>query len=77
MDEIHWHPVTEQPPYRVGDPEYRGYLVCVDYDGEKMLCIADYAYEYPDDDLCSFHVDGEYEPGVTHWMLSPQLPEEE
>lgn len=77
MSETGWHSVTEPPPYRVGDPEYRGYLVCVDYGGYQMLRIADYTYEDPDDDLYSFHVDGEYEPGVTHWMRLPIFPEEE
>lgn len=66
-----WHPVTEAPRYKVGDEGYNGYLVYANGYYE----VADYTTE-KFDNVPYFHVDGEYEPDVTHWMPLPQPPKE-
>lgn len=68
----HWIPVTEQPPFKVGDDGYNGYLVYANGYYE----IADYTTDKLDNVPC-FHVNGEYEPDVTHWMPLPEPPKEE
>lgn len=67
-----WIPVTEEPPLKVGDDGYSGYLVYANGYYE----VADYTTDKFDNVPC-FHVDGEYEPGVTHWMPLPEPPKEE
>ena len=68
-----WHPVTEPPRYKAGDEEeYKGYLVYANGYYE----VADYTTE-KFDNTPYFHVDGEYEPDVTHWMPLPEPPKEE
>lgn len=67
-----WIPVTEKPPLKVGDDGYNGYLVYANGYYE----IADYVTE-KFDNVPYFHVDGEYEPDVTHWMPLPQKPKGE
>ena len=67
-----WIPVTETPPLKVGDDGYNGYLVYSD----GYYQVADYTVD-KFDNVPYFHVNGEYEPGVTHWMLLPEPPKEE
>ena len=67
-----WIPVTEQPPLKVGDEGYTGYLVFANGHYE----IADYTIDKYDN-VPFFHVDGEYEPAVTHWMELPAPPMED
>ena len=67
-----WVPVTEQPPLKVGDGGYNGYLVYANGYYE----VADYTTDTLDNVPC-FYVDGEYEPDVTHYMSLPQPPKEE
>jgi hypothetical protein len=67
-----WIPVTEEPPLKVGDDGYNGYLVYANGYYE----VADYTTDKLDD-VPSFHVDGEYEPTVTHFMPLPEPPKEE
>ena len=67
-----WIPVTEQPPLKVGDDGYNGYLVYANGYYE----VADYTTDKFDNVLC-FHVNGEYEPDVTHYMPLPEPPKEE
>lgn len=71
-DEHRLIPVTEEPPLKVGDDGYNGYLVyangyyeVADYTTDKFGNV-----EY-------FHVNGEYEPDVTHYMPLPEKPKEE
>ena len=72
MEKHRWIPVTEEPPLKVGDDGYNGYLVFANGYYE----VADYTTdkfgnaEY-------FHVNGEYEPDVTHGMPLPEPPKEE
>lgn len=67
-----WIPVTKQPPLKVGDEGYTGYLVLADGHYE----IADYTTAKLDN-VPYFYVDGEYEPLVTHWMELPAPPMED
>lgn len=67
-----WIPVTEQPPLKVGDDGYNGYLVYANGYYE----VADYAIDEIDN-VPYFHVDGEWEPTVTHFMPLPEPPKEE
>ena len=69
---LDWIPVTEQPPLKVGDDGYNGYLVYANGYYE----IADYTIDKLDV-VPYFHVDGEYETDVTHWMPLPEPPKEE
>lgn len=67
-----WIPVTKAPSLKVGDEGYPGYLVYANgyYD------VADYAVDRLGNGP-SFHVDGEYEPEITHYMPLPGPPKEE
>ena len=67
-----WIPVTETPPLKVGDNGYNGYLVYANGYYE----VADYTTDKLDNVLY-FHVNGEYEPDVTHFMPLPEPPKEE
>ena len=67
-----WIPVTEEPPLKVGDEGYNGYLVYANGYYE----VADYTTD-KFDNVPSFHVNGEYEPDVTHYMPIPTPPKEE
>ena len=67
-----WIPVTEEPPLKVGDDGYNGYLVYANGYYE----VADYTTD-KFDNVPYFHVNGEYEPDVTHWMPLPEPPKEE
>lgn len=67
-----WIPVTEKPPFKVGDDGYNGYLVLANGYYE----VADYTADKLDD-VPYFYVDGEYERDVTHWMPLPTPPKEE
>ena len=67
-----WIPVTEEPPLKVGDDGYNGYLVYANGYHE----VADYTTD-KFDNVPYFHVNGEYEPDVTHYMPLPQPPKEE
>lgn len=67
-----WIPVTEEPLLKVGDEGYMGYLVLANGHYE----IADYTTDKYDN-VPFFHVDGEYEPDVTHWMELPTPPMED
>ena len=67
-----WIPVTEKPPLKVGDDGYNGYLVYANGYYE----VADYTTDKLDN-APYFHVNGEYEPDVTHWMPLPEPPKEE
>lgn len=67
-----WIPVTEKPPLKVGDDGYNGYLVYANGYYE----VADYTTD-KFDNAPYFHVDGEYEPDVTHYMPLPEPPKEE
>ena len=67
-----WIPVTEQPQSKVGDDGYNGYLVYANGYYE----IADYTIDKLDV-VPYFHVDGEYETDVTHWMPLPEPPKED
>jgi hypothetical protein len=67
-----WIPVTEEPPLKVGDDGYNGYLVYANGYYE----VADYTTD-KFDNVPYFRVDGEYEPDVTHWMPLPDPPKEE
>lgn len=72
MEKPRWIPVTEEPPLKVGDDGYNGYLVYANGYYE----VADYTTD-KFDNVPYFHVDGEYEPDATHWMPLPQPPKEE
>ena len=67
-----WIPVTEQPPLKVGDDGYNGYLVFANGYYE----VADYTTD-KFDNAPHFHVNGEYESTVTHFMPLPEPPKEE
>jgi hypothetical protein len=67
-----WIPVTEEPPLKVGDDGYNGYLVYANGYYE----VADYTTDKLDN-VPYFHVNGEYEPDVTHYMPLPEPPKEE
>ena len=64
-----WIPVTEEPPLKVGDDGYNGYLIYANGHYE----VADYTTD-KFDNVPYFHVDGEYEPDATHWMPLPEPP---
>jgi hypothetical protein len=68
--EPHWISVEERlPKKKVGDEGYVGYLVLSD--GEYQ--IADFTHDKYMQTAYEFHIDGEYDPNVTHWMeLPPQ-----
>lgn len=72
----HWIPVTEAPALKVGDEGYLGYLVYANGYYHVADYVADYAIGRLDNEP-SFHVDGEYEPDITHWMPLPKPPKEE
>lgn len=55
------------PEKKVGDEGYIGYLVLSD--GEYQ--IADFTHDKYVQTAYEFHVDGEYDPNVTHWMELP------
>ena len=67
-----WISVEERlPEKKVGDEGYVGYLVLSD--GEYQ--IADFTNDKYMQTAYEFHVDGEYDPNVTHWMeLPPKEP---
>ena len=67
-----WIPVTEEPPFKVGDGGYNGYLIYANGYYE----VADYTTD-KFDNVPYFHVNGEYEPDVTHYMPLPEPPKEE
>ena len=67
----HWIPVTQEPPLKVGDDGYNGYLVYANGYYE----VADYTTD-KFDNVPYFHVNGEYEPDVTHYMPLPEPPKE-
>lgn len=67
-----WIPVTEEPPLKVGDDGYNGYLVYANGYYE----VADYTTD-EFDNVPYFHVNGEWEPDVTHYMPLPLPPREE
>lgn len=67
-----WIPVTEEPPLKVGDDGYNGYLIYANGYYE----VADYTTDKFDNSPY-FHVNGEYEPGVTHFMPLPEPPKGE
>ena len=67
-----WIPVTEEPPLKVGDDGYNGYLVYANGHYE----VADYETD-KFDNVPYFHVNGEYEPDVAHYMPLPEPPKEE
>lgn len=67
-----WIPVMEEPPLKVGDDGYNGYLVYANGYYE----VADYTTD-KFDNVPYFHVNGEYEADVTHWMPLPEPPKEE
>ena len=64
--------VTEEPSLKVGDNGYNGYLVYANGYYE----VADYTTD-KFDNVPYFHVDGEWEPDVTHYMPLPPPPTEE
>ena len=66
-----WNPIQEVPELKVGDEGYNGYLVYANGYYE----IADYTTDRFGN-LEYFHVNGEYEPDVTHWMPLPDPPNE-
>ena len=68
----HWIPVTEEPPLKGGDDGYNGYLVYAN----GYYKVADYTTD-KFDNVPYFHVDGEYEPDVTHYMPLPTTPKGE
>lgn len=67
-----WISVTEEPPLKVGDDGYNGYLVYAD----GYYAVADYTTDKIDN-VPYFHVDGEYEPNVTYYMPLPPPPKED
>ena len=66
-----WIPVTKEPPLKVGDDGYNGYLVYANGYYE----VADYTTD-KFDNVPYFHVNGEYEPDVTHYMPLPETPKD-
>jgi len=71
LEKPRWIPVTEEPPLKVGDDGYNGYLVYA----KGYYEVADYTID-KFDNAPYFHVNGEYEPTVTHFMPLPEPPEE-
>ena len=70
----HWISVEERlPEKKVGDEGYVGYLVLSD--GEYQ--IADFTHDKYMQIAYEFHVDGEYDPNITHWMELPPKEETE
>ena len=67
-----WIPVTEEPPLKVGDDGYNGYLVYAN----GYFKVADYTTD-KFDNVPYFHVNGEYEPDVSHYMPLPEPPKED
>ena len=67
-----WIPVTEEPPLKVGDDGYNGYLVYTNGYYE----VADYMTD-KFDNVPYFYVNLEYEPDVTHYIPLPEPPKEE
>ena len=65
------YPISEKPPVKVGEAGYTGYAVI----SNGFWFIADYTYDKYGSGP-EFHVDGEYDPDVTHWMLLPVIPED-
>lgn len=64
----HWISVEDAlPKKKVGDEGYNGYLVLSD--GEYQ--IADFTHDKYMQTAYEFHVDGEYDPNITHWMELP------
>ena len=64
----HWISVEERlPKKKVGGKGYVGYLVLSD--GEYQ--IADFTHDKYMQTAYEFHVDGEYDPNITHWMELP------
>lgn len=72
LEKPRWVSVTEEPPLKVGDDGYNGYLVYANGYYE----VADYTTD-KFDNVPYFHVNGEYEPTVTHYMPLPEPPKEE
>ena len=74
------HSVDEDPPFKVGDQGYTGYLVIVGDDDHRYYAIADYTNTdkyFVNTNLPEFHVDGEFEPGVRYWMCLPKMPKKQ
>ena len=69
---MRWIPMTGEAPLEVGDDGYNGYLVYAN----GYYAIADYAKDKYDN-VPYFHVDGEMEPDVTHYIPLPPPPKEE
>ena len=46
------------------------------YDDCGYMSVADYTHDKHFPTVYEFHVNGEYEPGVTHWMPLPAPPKE-
>lgn len=67
-----WNPVTEEPPLKVGDDGYNGYLVYANGYYE----VADYTTD-KFDNVPRFLVDGVWETDVTRWMPLPTPPMED
>ena len=67
-----WIPVAKAPSLKVGDEGYPGYLVV---DANGYYDVADYTVDRLGNGP-SFHVDGEYEPDITHYMPLPEPPKE-
>lgn len=66
-----WYSVEETPPFVVGDEEYTGYLVYTN----GYIQVADYSADKYSPGIYEFHIDGEYDPYVTHWMILPAAPD--
>ncbi len=47
------------------------------YDDCGYMSVADYTHDKHFPTVYEFHVNGEYEPGVTHWMPLPEPPKED
>ena len=65
----HWISVEERLP----EPE-QGVLV---FDDCEYMNVGCYTHDKYFPTLFEFHVNGEYEPGITHWMPLPEQPKEE
>lgn len=70
-----WISVKDELPTPIhpSSPDYKAYLIVADGD----MYIADYTYDKYFETCYSFHVDGEYMTGVTHWMELPEMPKGE
>lgn len=66
-----WYTVLDAAPLKAGEEGYTGYLVYAN----GFYEVADYVEEI--DGFAYFNVDGEYEPGVTHFLPLPPAPEGE